>query len=251
MQGGAISVIKSARCILLGCSVEHTEVHKYDYKGGVAIKVSQEAEVVLEDCILHSHEGVAIMFDEFDDLGERYDNSARVRIANTAIKQCGVAAFSSRGDTSGALLRVRHSSTYGPDLWANHHRPGLLEFEDNAHINVSHAAGNGHAARAHECFRSMFWYTPKTETDHDEREEGRVDWQAFFEDSLNDSRDPDPVPEPAPNEAKDQQREIIQQQMDEFRKRGHDVDAVLTNKRTASLPPPPWSLYDNFRAGRS
>jgi hypothetical protein len=35
----AISVMREARCVLVGCSVEHTEVHKYDHKGGVGIKV--------------------------------------------------------------------------------------------------------------------------------------------------------------------------------------------------------------------
>lgn len=29
----AVSVIRSARCVLLGCSIEHTEFHKYDHKG--------------------------------------------------------------------------------------------------------------------------------------------------------------------------------------------------------------------------
>ena len=47
---------------MLGCSVEHTEVHKYDYKGGVGVKVSQEAEAVLEDCLLHSHDGPFVSF---------------------------------------------------------------------------------------------------------------------------------------------------------------------------------------------
>ena len=35
----AISIMRAARCVLLGCSIEHTEVHKYDHKGGVGIKV--------------------------------------------------------------------------------------------------------------------------------------------------------------------------------------------------------------------
>ena len=61
----AVSIIRSARCVLLGCSIEHTEVHKYDHKGGVGVKVSQEAEVVLEDCIMHSHDGVGVLFDQY------------------------------------------------------------------------------------------------------------------------------------------------------------------------------------------
>ena len=42
-----ICVVKQARCVLVGCAIEHTEVHKYNHRGGVAVKVSQEAEVSL------------------------------------------------------------------------------------------------------------------------------------------------------------------------------------------------------------
>jgi hypothetical protein len=42
-----ICVVKQARCVLVGCAIEHTEVHKYNHRGGVAVKVSQEAEVAL------------------------------------------------------------------------------------------------------------------------------------------------------------------------------------------------------------
>jgi hypothetical protein len=123
----AISVQKHARCVLLGCSIEHTEVHKYDYRGGAAIKVCQGAEVVVEDSIFHSHAGVALLFDEFDDLGEAYHNAARVRIANCALKQCGVAVFSVRGDARLALLRFRNCNVFGTNVWANDDRPGSLE----------------------------------------------------------------------------------------------------------------------------
>ena len=38
--------------MLVGCAIEHTEMHKYNHRGGVAVKVSQEAEVVLALLVL-------------------------------------------------------------------------------------------------------------------------------------------------------------------------------------------------------
>lgn len=111
------------------------------FKGGVGVKVSQQAEVIVEDCIMHSHDGVGVLFDEYDDLGERYDNCARVRIANSVLKQCGVATFSSRGNTSGAVLRARQLHVHGANLWANADRPGCLELVDNEVLNLTVAPG--------------------------------------------------------------------------------------------------------------
>eukprot|EP00960_Hanusia_phi_P039855 754086-Hanusia_phi.AAC.8 len=94
----AVSVVRQARCVLKSCSIEFTEVHKYDYLRGGALKLSDSAEAVVEDCIFHSHDGVAFLWDEFTDAGPRTPNSAKLRLSNSVIKQCGVATFSVRGE---------------------------------------------------------------------------------------------------------------------------------------------------------
>jgi len=70
-----------------GCAIEHTEVHKSHHVGGTGVRVSACAQVVLEDCHLHSHSGVAVQFDEFNERGMRCRNEARVLLSNCVLKQ--------------------------------------------------------------------------------------------------------------------------------------------------------------------
>jgi hypothetical protein len=246
----AVSAIRNATCVMVGCSIEHTEFHKYSFKGGVGVKLSQQAEVVLEDSIMHSHDGVGVIFEQFDDLGERYNNSARMRISNSVIKQCGISTFSSRGNTSAALLRVKHSKMYGTEMWANEDRPGQLDLQDNQHFAAAQPPGNGHAGPAGEHFRSLYSYKPKSAdlTGYtDEVRQGRIDWKRWLEvDTLTDSEEASdrdkrddgdgsarlPNLEPPQGEEKARARRMLERQFQDMRARGFDVDAMHTNKRT-------------------
>ncbi|EKX32449.1 hypothetical protein GUITHDRAFT_121379 [Guillardia theta CCMP2712] len=77
------------------CQCQFTEVHKYDYIAGSALKLSDSAEVVAEDCVFHSHDGVAFLWDEFTDAGPRTPNSGRLRLSNCVIKQCDLQELTS------------------------------------------------------------------------------------------------------------------------------------------------------------
>ncbi|KAJ1492821.1 hypothetical protein T484DRAFT_1930312, partial [Baffinella frigidus] len=154
----------TSKVLVEGSSIEHTEVHKRTNAGGTGVRVSDRAQVIIEDCHLHSHEGVAVQWDEFDEEGSRCVNNARVLIVNSVLKQAGVAIFSARGHTDGAQLRLSHSTLYapppesgepGPDSWANGQRPGDLAME-----HVKYMPTDPERARAPECFRSLFSYAP-------------------------------------------------------------------------------------------
>ena len=107
---------------------------------------------------------------------------------------------------------------------------------DNADVSVPQPPGNGHAPQAPECFRSMFWYTPKTSVNATrETRHGRIDWKRYFEvDTLSDSNEEDgkaPAADMTPEEKEAAIREM-HTRFQKFRSAGVDLDAALTNKRS-------------------
>ena len=113
---------------------------------------------------------------------------------------------------------------------------GSLELLDNADVSVPQPPGNGHAPQTPECFRSMFWYTPKTSVNATrETRHGRIDWKRYFEvDTLSDSNEEDgkaPAADMTPEEKEAAIRDM-HTRFQKFRSAGVDLDAALTNKRS-------------------